>query len=300
MASNAENVSIWWRHHERYVSGQPLVQAMASWKFGANPLPEPNADRMAIGALGTNFSEILLNFSYKKMYFGVNMSAKLRLLCGQIRTPSCRHSSHSPYHSVKMTSMWRNFRHGLTFTFQLTETEWRMYAPVIQAIIGSDNGFSPVRRLAIIRTNAGVLLIEPMVTKFSEILIRFITIFIHENAFENVVCKIDAFCRGLKVLISVHRAHHHSKAYTYSGYILCIECHAWYHSHFIVVTLHLTGGCLHFDLKNCRSCIPDLNEVIIVPADELAYIYTRTPTATTLITKLYFFVFKSFFGYRLL
>ena len=40
-------------------------------------------------------------------------------------------------------------------------------------IIGSDNGLSPGRRQAIIRTKAGILLIGPLGTNFSEILIGF-------------------------------------------------------------------------------------------------------------------------------
>ena len=39
-------------------------------------------------------------------------------------------------------------------------------------IIGSDNGLSPERRQAIIRTNAGILLIGPLGANFSEILIK--------------------------------------------------------------------------------------------------------------------------------
>ena len=39
-------------------------------------------------------------------------------------------------------------------------------------IIGSDNGLSPERRQAIIGTNAGILLIEPLGTNFSESLIE--------------------------------------------------------------------------------------------------------------------------------
>ena len=39
-------------------------------------------------------------------------------------------------------------------------------------IIGSDNGFSPGRHQAIIWTNAGILLIKPLETNFSEILIE--------------------------------------------------------------------------------------------------------------------------------
>ena len=39
-------------------------------------------------------------------------------------------------------------------------------------MIDSDNGFSPGRRQAIICTNAGILLIGPLGTNFSEMLIK--------------------------------------------------------------------------------------------------------------------------------
>ena len=42
-------------------------------------------------------------------------------------------------------------------------------------IIGSDNGLSPDLRQAIIWTNAGLLLIGPLGTNFSEILIEILT-----------------------------------------------------------------------------------------------------------------------------
>ena len=44
-----------------------------------------------------------------------------------------------------------------------------MYASVNYAVIGSDNGLSPGRRPAIIRANAGILLIGPLGTNFNEI-----------------------------------------------------------------------------------------------------------------------------------
>ena len=53
-------------------------------------------------------------------------------------------------------------------------------------IIASDNGLSPGRRLTIIWTNAGILLIEPLGTKFN----RNWNIFIQENGFGNVVWKM--------------------------------------------------------------------------------------------------------------
>ena len=64
-------------------------------------------------------------------------------------------------------------------------------------IIDSDNGLLPgwrqaSWRQAIIRTNAGILLIGTLGTNVSEILKRNSYIFIQENAFENVVWKMAA------------------------------------------------------------------------------------------------------------
>ena len=59
-------------------------------------------------------------------------------------------------------------------------------------IIGSHNGLSPVHRQAIISTNVGLLLIGPLGTNFSEILIKLQQISWNENPFENFVCKMAA------------------------------------------------------------------------------------------------------------
>ena len=56
------------------------------------------------------------------------------------------------------------------------------------SITGSDNGLSPDRRQAIIWTDVGILLIGPLGTNFSEILIE-IQIFV-KNSLENVVCEM--------------------------------------------------------------------------------------------------------------
>ena len=67
-------------------------------------------------------------------------------------------------------------------------------------IIGSDNGLSPARRQAIICTNARILLIGPLGTNFSAILIE-ICIF----SFMKIYLKMSSgrwrpFCLGLNVL----------------------------------------------------------------------------------------------------
>ena len=67
-------------------------------------------------------------------------------------------------------------------------------------IIGSDNGLSPVRRQAIIWTNAGMLLIRPLGTTFSEILIETHTFSFKEMHLKRWSAKWWPFCLGLNVL----------------------------------------------------------------------------------------------------
>ena len=68
-------------------------------------------------------------------------------------------------------------------------------------IIGSDNRLSPGRRQAIIRTNAGILLIGTLGTNLSEILSE-----IHTFSFKKMHLKMSSgkyrpFCLGLNVII---------------------------------------------------------------------------------------------------
>ena len=70
-------------------------------------------------------------------------------------------------------------------------------------IIGSDNGLLPGRRQAIIWTNAGILIIGPLGTNFSEILIE-----IYIFSFKKMHLKMSSrkwrpFCLGLNVLTSL-------------------------------------------------------------------------------------------------
>ena len=69
-------------------------------------------------------------------------------------------------------------------------------------IIGSDNGLSPWRRQAIIWINAVLLLIGPLGTNFSELLIEIVTF-----SFKNMHLKVSSakrrpFCLGFNVLIN--------------------------------------------------------------------------------------------------
>ena len=67
--------------------------------------------------------------------------------------------------------------------------------------IGSDNGLLPGRRQAIIWTNAWILLIGPLGTNFSEILIKILTFSIMKMCLKVSSAKWRPFCLGLNVLM---------------------------------------------------------------------------------------------------
>ena len=69
-------------------------------------------------------------------------------------------------------------------------------------IIGSDNDLSPGLRQAIIWTNAGLLLIGPLGTNFSEILIEIIALSFKKMHLKMSSAKWRPFCLGLNVLIN--------------------------------------------------------------------------------------------------
>ena len=70
-------------------------------------------------------------------------------------------------------------------------------------IICSDNGLSPGRRQAIIWTNAWILLIEPLGTNFSEILIGIQILSFKKMRLKMTSGKWRPFCLGLNVLNTV-------------------------------------------------------------------------------------------------
>ena len=76
-------------------------------------------------------------------------------------------------------------------------------------IIGSDNGLSPVQCQAIIWTNAGILLIGPSGTNFSEILIKINTFSFKKMRLKGSSVKWRPFCLGLNVLIRLDKLHFH-------------------------------------------------------------------------------------------
>ena len=70
-----------------------------------------------------------------------------------------------------------------------------------QTSIGSDNGLSPRRRQAIIRTNAGILLIRHLGTNFSDFLVEILIFSFKKMRLKVSSAKRRPFCLGLNELI---------------------------------------------------------------------------------------------------
>ena len=133
--------------------------------------PWTNAVLLSIVDSGKHFNEIptkLHYFSFRKIHMKIS-SAKHRPFCS----------------SLSVLTHWGRVTH--ICVGKLT-------------IIGSDNGLSPERRQAIIRTNAGILLIGPLRTNFSEILIGIQTFSFKKMYLKMSSAKRRPFCSSLSVL----------------------------------------------------------------------------------------------------
>ena len=114
-------------------------------------------------------------------------------------------------------------------------------------IIGSDNGLSPGRRQAIIWTNAEILLIGPLGTNFSEIVIDIWTFSFKKNAFENVVCEMAAILSRPQWVNWIPGFHQYVPSAT------CYSASAFYLSPFQGKPFYLG--------KNCRVFITNIHPV---------------------------------------
>ena len=111
-------------------------------------------------------------------------------------------------------------------------------------IIGSDNGLSPGRRQAIIWTNAGILLIGPLGTNFSEILIKIITF-----SFKKMRSKVSSgkqrpSCLGLNVITYQQIPWH----------IIMLGYHQTQH---LLYNSRWSTGCFKI-ARHCKGCVSGL------------------------------------------
>ena len=154
------------------------------------PIPHLNQSWLwLIGPTGANFNENLIQmiFTRKRTWKYDLQNASLVVLHVTSRRShpllSCRVSP--DLHCYFVLTHWGRVTH--ICVSELTT-------------IGSDNGLSPGRRKAIIWTNAGILLIWPLGTNFSEIGSQ-----IHTFSFMKMHLKMSfrtwqSFCQGLNVL----------------------------------------------------------------------------------------------------
>ena len=100
-----------------------------------------------------------------------------------------------------MESAWTIVWNPLCYCCHLTH--WGLVTCICVSevtIIGSDNGLSPGRRQAIIWNNAGLLLIEPLGTNFSEISIGIQTFSFKKMHLNMSSAKRRPLCLGLNAL----------------------------------------------------------------------------------------------------
>ena len=139
-----------------------------------------------------------------------------------------------------------------------TLTHWGIYTSLNLVNIGSDNGLSPVRRQAIIWTNAGILSIGPLGTNVSEILIGIQTFSFKKLHLKTSSAKWRLFCLGLNVL-SNHLQGRHNQEWVnrvYDIFLPSLVCMIykhesnrgvslrWRHNDHDSVSNHQPHGCL--------------------------------------------------------
>ena len=106
----------------------------------------------------------------------------------------------------KISDLLINFDQTLIY---LTHWGWVTHICVSKlTIIGSDNGLSPDRRQAIIRTNAEILPIGPLRTKLSDILIAIRIFSFKKMHLKMLSGKWRPRCLGLNVLMAELRNMH--------------------------------------------------------------------------------------------
>ena len=108
------------------------------------------------------------------------------------------------YSSIFPSRGWLRYQLQVDPIPQWSFTHWGRVTHICVGkliIIGSDSGLSPDRRQVIIWTNAGILLIGTLGTKFREILIEIITFSFKKMRLKLSSAKRWPFCLGLNELM---------------------------------------------------------------------------------------------------
>ena len=145
-------------------------------------------------------------------------------------------------------------------------------------ITGPDNGLSPGQRQAIIWTNTGILLIGPLGTNFSEILIEINTFSSKKMRLKMLSAKWRPLCLGLNELRKV--SHWNRKVVRVTAQIItgdvevCLQClqwqpgqSSWWPFHFSAsiytveqlppMACYKLGLCLLISRHKLHRCVPN-------------------------------------------
>ena len=122
----------------------------------------------------------------------------------QAKKPESRHFIlKTNIHNSDFDTWYKNMSTDICLCICQALTHWGRVTHICViklTIIGSDNGLSPGRRQAIIWTNAGILLIGPLGTNFSENLIEILKLSFTKIRLKVSSAKCRPFCLGLNVL----------------------------------------------------------------------------------------------------
>ena len=113
----------------------------------------------------------------------------------------CSYVAHYIGHTLLCACIEWDMSCVLWIWYALTQWGWVTHFCISKLTsIGSDNGLSPGRRQAIIWTNAGILVIGPLGTNLSEILIKIHTFWFKKMHLKMLSRKRQPFCLSLNVL----------------------------------------------------------------------------------------------------
>ena len=121
-------------------------------------------------------------------------------VCSTARVSDLQNCKHHGPHCRSFVSVWGASTGDRCF-FPLTHRGRVTHICVSDLTsIGSDNGLSPGRRQAIIKTNAGILLIRPLGVNFSEFLVEILIFSFKKMRLKVSSAKRRPFCLGLNEL----------------------------------------------------------------------------------------------------
>ena len=140
----------------------------------------------------------------------------------------------------------------------LSSTHWGLVTHICVSnlsIICSDNGLMPGWHQAIIWTNAGILLIQTLASKFSEIIIEVHTFSFKKMHLKMLSGKCPAFCLGLQVLTLTIPGPHYSLSSSALNLNGQIRLGGSVHSYFLYVQFLIRLAAVSYRSEKVRTMV---------------------------------------------